>query len=390
MSSTPALDCRLEERLLRSKAISDDQLSLARELQKEASLSLAQALVELELLNAREIERIVESIHEVRFVKLEDMQVDREAVRHIPARIARQYRCIPVRRSGNMLVIAASNPKDAGLRETLSGVTDCELLIVAAEPDAIEHALYLHYTTEGQSGNVSLTSAIRTKSEYAVDPWDIPNPWTLSFETFISHDGSRRARELAKQVASYSQEPIDYPIILVGDVGTGKTHLLTAIRNYCSIREPLMRGLYCTGEELQRKYWEFKIAGQLSYFQYEMRDRQCVLIDDVAALFGDQAVECELISLIRHYSETGSRVVLSMTPEQRLSGPVTAELRNTLDKGTEDQLSGMNRDVFQAFIATRVQEKALSCVTKQCIDQTERLSWANLQDCLKNCSEQHG
>lgn len=389
MSSISTLDSRLEERLIRAKVISDDQLSLVRELQQESPLSLAQALVELDLLSAREVERIVESIHEIRFIKLEEMQIDREAVRHVPARVARHHRCIPVRRSGNMLVIAAANPLDVGLRDSLTGVTDCELLILAAEPDAVEHALYLHYSSEGQSGNAMLAASVNAKSEYALDPWEIPNPWAMNFDTFLDHDGSRRARELAKQVASSSTEPINYPIILVGESGSGKSHLLIAIRNYCSTRDPLSRGLYCTGAELKRKYWDYRIAGQLHYFQYELRDRQCILIDNCADLFGDDAVEREIASVLSQCIDSGARIVVSMIPEQRVTGPVTAELKFALGSGTEVEMSIMQRTVLETLISARVEAKVLKCVKESISEQTDRQGWVGLKDSLRSCAIQY-
>jgi len=356
MSSTDSLDARLAERLRRANLVSDEQLDSARTIQEESPLPLADALIRLEILSQSEVERIVDSLQEVRFVKLEDMQIDREAVRHVPGRVARAHRCIPVRRTGNMLVVAASDPTAPELLDALEAVTDCELLILAAEAEAVEHALYIHYSGDEGAGRLSgHRGELKHRSENG-QAWSISPMWSQTLDTFVDHDASRSARELAKQIAAESPEPMDYPILLIGDAGAGKSHLLNAIKAYRTLRNPLSRGLLCTGADLVSHYWEYRAAGQSNALRFELRDRDCILIDDCAALFGDSAVEREFLDLINHCRSTSTQLLLAMTPEQHLTGPVSPELRSAFSKGTEVSLSAPRGDALRNLCAQRFGE----------------------------------
>ncbi|MBK6767051.1 MAG: hypothetical protein IPG71_12350 [bacterium] len=383
MSSPETLDLRLAERLRRANLISEEQLDSVRQMQEESPSSLADALVRLEILSHQEVGRIVESLQEVRFVKLEDMQIDREAVRHIPGRIARMHRCIPVRRTGNMLVIAAADPTDPKLLDALAAVTDCELLVLAAEPEAVEHALFIHYSTDAGAGRLNDNSGrIAQRSENG-QVWSIATLWPHTLDTFIDHDAARRARELAKQVAAESPEPIDVPILLIGEPGSGKTHLLHAIKTYRATRNPLSRGLLWSGVELAATYWEYRAAGQSNTLRFELRDRECVLIDDCAGAFGDAEVESELSELIKHCRSTGSHVILALTPEQHLTGPATTELRTTLAKGTEVSVGAPQSEALMELIQARVGVAGSS----QLFDTSERvesgIGWQSVIESVK-------
>ncbi len=338
MNGKALQDSQLEERLRRTSLLSDEQIELVRELQKESSIGLAQALVELDVLSQNEVDRILSSSVDIRFIRLEEVTIEPEAIRHVPARVAREFKCIPIKRSGNTLVVAAADPSSTAVRDALYSVTDAEIVLFSTDPEAVEHAVFIYYgDRNGNSRTASQTPQVKKSADdYAY--WRLPHAQLHTFETFYDHDGVRRAREIAKQIAVGAAEPINMPLLFVGENGSGKTHLLEAIQQYMSRSNPLVRGLLCTGDELVSNALEFITNGELTYLRYELLDREIVMVDDIGKCFGVPLVEHELTCICEHYRSNGGVVVFTMTPEDRCAGPSVQGLRDVLSLGTEIEL----------------------------------------------------
>ncbi len=150
MIDSVSFDRKLEQRLRRTETLSDAQLASARKYQEESAIGLAEALVEFEFLSSGEVEHIVSSLNEIRSVKLEELQVDLDAVKHVPRHVAISCKCIPIRRSGNALVVAVSDSDTDKVREELRVVTDFEIVLLMAEHDALEHALFIYYGKDAE------------------------------------------------------------------------------------------------------------------------------------------------------------------------------------------------------------------------------------------------
>lgn len=336
MSNSTSFDAKLELRLKRAELVNDDQLNVIRELQKESPLSLAEALVELDYLSAREIDSIVHSLGDVRNVKLEDLQIDIDAVKHVPRSLAVKCRCIPIRRSGNTLVIAVSDANFESVREELRQVTDFEVVLLLAESDAIEHALFIYY---GEESGKSKSAKASDYTTHVRSPWSLRPAWNYSFESFVAHEGVQRAKEIAKQVVSGGSESHNSPILFIGPEGSGKTHLLMAIKNYCSAKDPLLRGVYCNGEQLKTLITEYSLAGCVGALRYDMRDCSLLLIDDIAGCWGSEGIEAEVADTIHILIANGAAVIVSTTNEQYIAGPTTKGLRDLMMQGTELHLT---------------------------------------------------
>ncbi|MBL0061090.1 MAG: hypothetical protein IPP40_06270 [bacterium] len=351
MSSKVTFDGKLEQRLRRSEILNDAQLALARKRQEESAINLAEALVELELLSSGEVEHIVSSLNEIRAVKLEDLQIDLDAVKHVPRHVAISCKCIPIRRSGNALVVAVSDCDTDKVREELRAVTDFEIVLLMAEPDALEHALFIYYGKDAdQSGG---NSGFTGNSHITSNSWAIQPAWKSTFEDIVEHEGIVRAKEVAKQIASGAWESFIAPVMFIGPTEAGKTHLLTAIKNYCSVKEPMMQGILCTGEQLRASMADYIVAGHSDALKYELRESSIVLIDNVAAAWGTELVESELASLISYLRSNGSTVVVSITDEEYVQGPTYAPLREIFEQGSEVHLALPDRDAMRRICSSR-------------------------------------
>ena len=82
--------------------------------------------------------------YDLPFIQLRDHALDPDVVRLVPREVARQHNVIPVRRVGNRLTLAMSNPADLRAFEdvsTLTGFSPGSMDVVVASRREIEQAL---------------------------------------------------------------------------------------------------------------------------------------------------------------------------------------------------------------------------------------------------------
>jgi len=377
MTNNAALDTRLESRLRRACLLGDEQLVRAQELTRTSAVSLSDAIVQLGIISESEMGNILESLQETRSIKLEDVVIDLESVKHIPAQVGRMHRCIPIRRSGNTLVVAMSDPSDGDALTALRAVTDFEIMSVQAESEPIEHALYIHYGAEEDNSNVA---GLQGKKRASHNSWAIPSPWACDFESFVEHAGVKRARDIAKIVSSGNWEGLSEPILFVGPEGAGKTHLFTAVRNYTATRDPLLKCLLTDGATLKSDFADFALAGRLAALRFELRDRALLLLDDFYGSWGNAWLEQEIAEAIQVVLKNGGVVMVGLSVEQFFAGPFSASLRELLAKSTEVQLTPPTAEAMHCITAVRCKNPRVSDFVSQLAAETPHLSWNALRE----------
>ncbi|MBK8128643.1 MAG: hypothetical protein IPK53_06740 [bacterium] len=378
MSNSSGLDARLEKRLVRSRLLNDEQLSRAQVVQRESAISLAEAIAQLNLISMHDLATIVESMQETRSVKLEDVQIDSEAVRHIPAQVALKFACVPVRRSGNTIVVAMSDPGDKAALDALRAVTDFEIMPVLADFEALEHALYIFY---GSGANTDAGRLETTKRGGVSSGWEIGSPWNSDFDSFVDHEGVTRARELAKIVAAGQWDGLSEALVLVGPSGCGKSHLLSAIRHYTATREPLLRGLHVHGDQLKRAFADYMLAGKENALRFEMRDRSLLLFDDFYSAWGQEALEEEIVTAINIVLHSSGVVIVALTVEQFFGGPFSKAMRELMARATEVRMQLPTEDAMRSIVRARCgAERAASLCAELCNQQSSHTLWSTMQE----------
>ena len=143
--STNATAGLFKQILLSREIVTPEELEEAQSYASEQETTLAKALTDLDVLTEDDVAALFADAYQVRSLKLEDVEIDRESVRHIPAAVAHKHKLVPVRRSGNTLVIAMADPCDHEARAAVRAVTDFEVVVFVAKMEGIEHALHIHY-----------------------------------------------------------------------------------------------------------------------------------------------------------------------------------------------------------------------------------------------------
>jgi chromosomal replication initiation ATPase DnaA len=309
-----------EKILLSREIVTPEELEEARVYAREHTIGLVDALTKLEVLTEDDATSLLADAYQVRSLKLEDVEIDRESVRHIPAAVAYRHKLVPVRRSGNTLVIAMADPTDQAARAAVRAVTDFEIVVFVARMDGIEHALHIHYgeapeQSEGaadSSGAIAMEGGSVVQDErYAHIGRNTPLNRGYTFDNYLEDIGCQYPLNLARSVVSGRPEDRSCPLLFFGSHGCGKTHLLHAISNYLTTKEPLSKYILTTGSMFADNLFDCMRRLKVNLFRYFYRDAKYLLIDECDSILKKPWAQTELADTIDAIRAREGWVVLS-------------------------------------------------------------------------------
>ena len=119
----------------------------------------------------------------------------------------------------------------------------------------------------------------------------------------------------AALIAAIESPEVYNPLILCGDEGTGKTHMLNAVANYIHDNNEDISIIYETGDVFVRSY-ETEI--DFSAFCDLYRDVEVLLVDDVEYILADKILSKHFFELIKWRSIHNRRTIFSGTDYEEL------------------------------------------------------------------------
>ena len=131
-----------------------------------------------------------------------------------------------------------------------------------------------------------------------------------TFDNFIIGESNRFAFMAAKAVAEKPGEAYN-PLIIYGESGLGKTHLLKAIYNHIHELSPDFSVCMVPADELTQEMVNAIKAKQTNEWRQSILSADVLLIDDAHVLAGKQNTQAEYVRLIRACVGKKNQVVLT-------------------------------------------------------------------------------
>ena len=122
----------------------------------------------------------------------------------------------------------------------------------------------------------------------------------LSLENFVSGPENLLALA-ASQTISEQLHPTQSPLFIYGDIGLGKTHLLSGIKHACDTKG--LRAHMMTAEGFTNELVSSIKAGEGDLFRDKYRQCDILLIDDIQFFLGKKSSAEELVLSLIHISE---------------------------------------------------------------------------------------
>jgi type II secretion system protein E len=135
----------LERILTSSGLLTQNQLNTALEEQRKEKGRLEKIIVRLKLATMDQILDLIAAQLGMKRIKLEDYELNEEALKAISPRTAHLYRVIPLKKTKKTLTVAMANPFDIRSLDDLSLLLDCQVKGVVASEDEVMKAIERNY-----------------------------------------------------------------------------------------------------------------------------------------------------------------------------------------------------------------------------------------------------
>jgi type IV pilus assembly protein PilB len=136
---------RLGDLLVSNNLISPPQLDKALQEQKMSGNKLGSALVKLGYISERNLVSFLSRHYGVPAIDLNEIQIDGDAMKMIPADVIFKYQAIPIKRVGSTLRVAMSDPSNILAIDDIKFLAGCHVEVFVSTESAIKTAIDRFY-----------------------------------------------------------------------------------------------------------------------------------------------------------------------------------------------------------------------------------------------------
>ncbi len=183
----------------------------------------------------------------------------------------------------------------------------------------------------------------------------ILNP-NYTFKSFVVGPSNREAFQAALMA---SQNPGHFfnPILIYGDSGLGKTHLLHAIGNAALEKNPSLRILYIHAQEFLNEFIKYVTSGGAdSIVDWFKESVDLLLVDDVQFLANKKATEETFFSIYNNFYNNGKQVVLSSDQHPSKLNGLDERLKSRFVQGLPLSISAPEKETREKILRLRIEQ----------------------------------
>ena len=135
---------RLGDMLLESRLITEEQLKQALENQKKMGKRLGEVLIDTGIVTEKDILNTLELQLGTPQITISD-KIDAELIKSLPEQLIRRHKVVPIKKDGNRMIVAMSDPLNVLALDDLKLATNCEIDPVLATSKEIDAAIQKAY-----------------------------------------------------------------------------------------------------------------------------------------------------------------------------------------------------------------------------------------------------
>lgn len=176
-----------------------------------------------------------------------------------------------------------------------------------------------------------------------------------TFENFVTGSSNQLAYAACRAVAEYPGNSYN-PLLIWGESGLGKTHLLQAIGHYALELRPKLQIKYVSSEEMTNDFINSISTGRRDEFKRRYRSLDILIVDDIQFLQQKESTQEEFFHTFNALHQAGKQIVLSSDRPPRQLTTLEDRLRTRFE-------SGLITDVQSPDLETRIailEKKTLS------------------------------
>lgn len=176
---------------------------------------------------------------------------------------------------------------------------------------------------ENSNKNAVITSILSGGSDYE-----------YTFQTFIVGSSNKLAYAASQAVAARPSGEYN-PLLIYGNSGLGKTHLLYAICNEIHRNNPKMNIVYIKGDDFTNELIDAIGRGRDSILAFHQRYRQAdvLLVDDIQFIGGKEQTQEEFFHTFNSLYESKKQIVLTSDRPPKEIQTLEERLRTRFESG---------------------------------------------------------
>lgn len=164
-----------------------------------------------------------------------------------------------------------------------------------------------------------------------------------SFNSFIVGECNKFAFETAKEIAKNQGKW--NPLLIYGNTGLGKTHLLYAICNAVYERTPNAKIVYITAESMFNEYRHRIQNNTMQHFRERFRSCDYLLIDDVQFLSNTDKFQEEFFNTFNVIVQEGGQIVMTSDKAPKLIDKLEKRLKSRFTGGMMTKIESPELDM---------------------------------------------
>ena len=132
----------------------------------------------------------------------------------------------------------------------------------------------------------------------------------FTFDTFVVGPSNKLAYAASVAVAEHPAQNYN-PLLIYGDSGLGKTHLIYAIANVIRRNDPKAKIAYVKGDDFTNELVDAIREGKTAEMREKYRQADLLLVDDIQFIAGKKQTQEEFFHTFNNLYESGRQIVLT-------------------------------------------------------------------------------
>lgn len=171
-----------------------------------------------------------------------------------------------------------------------------------------------------------------------------------TFDSFIRGESNNLAYAAAIAVANNPGGTRYNPLVVYGNVGLGKTHLVQAVGNHVSERYPDVRVYYTTSDRFTTEYIDAVQVKRINEFSNFYRSIELLIIDDVQFLAGKEKTQELFFHTFNELRERGKQIILTCDRPPKELKDIDDRLLNRLQWGLTTDIGAPELEMRLAIL----------------------------------------
>ena len=181
----------------------------------------------------------------------------------------------------------------------------------------------------------------------------------FTFSTFVVGDSNRMAYNAAQAVAAGFDKYCN-PLVVYGDSGLGKTHLLHAIAAAVEASDPDAEIVCLKGDAFTNELVEAIHASTGAQFREKYRHAAVFLMDDVQFIAGKKQTQEEFFNTFEALYESGCSIVLTMDRPPREVSRLEERIASRFEGGLMVEIREPDYETRLEIVKRKAEERGLA------------------------------